>query len=161
MRSNSWNSISGSIYIECGFFNGKLIDSHTDKELPQSLIDELMLLFNFSEEKDYFEIEIPFLSSGFSDEGRFYGPPENCYPPEFNDERILDNCCVVTLYTYIDLYDKDACGWHKTEKKLSQDVSEELFEFYHDQIYDEELDFSQYDDSDYKYERMMGDKYDQ
>lgn len=155
MRSNSWNNISGSIYIECGFFNGKLIDSHTDKELPQSLADELMLLFNFSEEKGYFEIEVPFLSSGFSDPGKLYGPPEKCYPPEFYDERLLDGRCIVHLYTY------DSNGWKTNERDISQDVSEELFEFYHDQIYDEELDFSKYDDSDYKYERMMGDKYDQ
>lgn len=151
MKSNSWSNISGSIYIECGFVDGKLIDSHTDKELPQLLVVWLKTNFNFSEEKDYFEIEIPFLSSGFSDPGKLYGPPENCYPPEGDDERLLDDCCIVTLY-YI-LNEED--GWQKQSKNLSKEISEEIFEFYHDQIYDEELDFSQYDDSDYLYERLM------
>ncbi|HUS38944.1 MAG TPA: hypothetical protein VMX74_05815 [Pirellulales bacterium] len=33
---------------------------------------------------------LPFLSSGYSDPGVLSGPPENCYPPEGDDERLPD-----------------------------------------------------------------------
>ena len=33
---------------------------------------------------------LPFLSSGYDDPGHRYGPPEKCYPPEFDDERLPD-----------------------------------------------------------------------
>jgi hypothetical protein len=35
------------------------------------------------------ELEVNFESSGYYDPGRFYGPPENCYPEEWDDERLV------------------------------------------------------------------------
>ena len=153
--NKEWKNIEGSIYIECGFVNGKLIDSHTDQELPQSLINELKENFEINELNDYFEVEIPFTSSGFSDSGKLYGPPEKCYPPEYNDERLLDENCIVTFYYLID----KEMGWQKDFINLSKEVSEELFELYYDEIMEKELDFSQYDDSDERYERMIEERY--
>jgi len=37
------------------------------------------------------EVEIHFTCSGYNDPGRSYGPPENCYPPEGDEERELDH----------------------------------------------------------------------
>ena len=33
------------------------------------------------------ELEVNFESSGYYAPGKFYGPPENCYPEEYEDER--------------------------------------------------------------------------
>jgi hypothetical protein len=38
----------------------------------------------------YGEITIGFLSSGYYDPGKINGLPENCYPPEGEDERLID-----------------------------------------------------------------------
>jgi len=32
-------------------------------------------------------LEVDFTSSGYEDPGRVYGPPEDCYPPEGEEER--------------------------------------------------------------------------
>lgn len=37
----------------------------------------------------YLDMEVEFHSSGFYDSGRVYGPPEDCYPPEDEDERTI------------------------------------------------------------------------
>lgn len=157
-RIQEWNNIQGSIIIECGFVNGKLIDSQTDKELPQSLISNINKLFPYIKcynENNYsFEIIIKFLSSGYYDPGRIYGDPYYCYPPEGCDERTLDDRATIAMFNW-----SDAESSKSMIEYLDKNVSDELFEIYYEDITEKELDFSQYDDSDYQYEKMIEEKY--
>lgn len=85
------------------------------------------------------EIEAPFKSSGYSDPGKLSGAPEDCYPPESEDERNPDG--VATLYY------TDAEG--KTQHfDLTPEQTSDLFEVYCEDIDSVELDSScdDYDD---------------
>jgi hypothetical protein len=157
-KSKTWNNIEGKIYVECGFVEDYgtnliyLMDGHSNKILPVSLSKEIKKLFSdFDVFECFFEIIIPFVSSGYSDPGVRFSAPENCYPPEYNDERSLSDNCIIVLFCKI----KD--GFVKIPQKvLSTETSKELFEFYREQIEDEELDFEPYE---YDYESDYADKY--
>lgn len=45
------------------------------------------------------QILIYFTSTGYSDPGRTYGPPEDCYPPEVSDDRELVRVTIDDEYT--------------------------------------------------------------
>lgn len=151
-KSKTWNNIEGHIYVECGYIITNLIDGHSGKILPECLNKEVKELFSeFDVSECFFEIIIPFVSSGYSDPGVRFSLPENCYPPEYNDERNLSDNCIIVLFCKI----KD--GFLKIpQKNLSKQTSEELFEFYYNDIMDEELDFEPYE---YDYESDYADKY--
>ena len=70
---------------------------------------------------------LPFLSSGYSDPGRRSGPPENCYPPEGDDERIPDGLA------YLDL---GADG----RVELTAEQTDTLAELLREELYEAELE---------------------
>lgn len=123
-----WSNVPGNIYVECGFVDGKLVDTSMNA-LPDIVAKELKELFPTASDNDdtSFTLDIAFRSSGYYDPGKTYGPPENCYPPEGEDERLIDGQVVVSFV--------DA---EKT-KKLSKEASDELFSQFEDEIQKKEL----------------------
>lgn len=135
-----WRNVRGTLVLECGLYpdgvwateqrqykNGEWIV--TRKAIPEIVVQELKELFPSDDYMEYsFEMEICFTSSGYYDPGVLSGPPERCYPPEGDDERLLDEEVIVSFI-----------GEEKT-KRLSQKASEELFETFIDEIQEQELD---------------------
>ena len=52
------------------------------------MLPDFLFLPMFEKDMLTCELVIEFNSIGYYDPGQFYGPPENCYPPEHDDERI-------------------------------------------------------------------------
>ena len=74
-------------------------------------------------------LEINFLSSGYNDPGRSYGPPERCYPPEGDDERIFDEA----VY-----YFATATGYGKPSK-FCDAIGQKVFDAIEDAVATAEL----------------------
>ena len=92
---------------------------------------ELGMLRNFMIEKeaDWGELIIKFSSKGFNDPGSMYGGPHNLgYPPESDDERLLTIVYIQTHIPTIGII------------KLPEEVQDELFEIYKEDIYEVELE---------------------
>ena len=70
---------------------------------------------------------LPFLSSGYYDPGRLYGPPEDCYPPEDGDERLPDGLAYIDLGTTITV-------------PLTAEQTELLAELLRDELYEVKLE---------------------
>ena len=75
------------------------------------------------------ELVIHFTSSGYYDPGQTWGLPENCYPPEREDERLLSFA----------KFDGIA---------LPKVVADECFEFFGDLVEEADLDENYYADPD-------------
>lgn len=98
-RVRSWHRVAGVCALEFyGDWKGngfRYFWAKNDQPMP----DEIGRVFQHAltriEEKsdepvESGEILIHFRSSGYYDPGRTYGPPEDCYPPEGDEERTLD-----------------------------------------------------------------------
>jgi len=72
-------------------------------------------------------VVLPFRSSGYYDPGVRSGPPEHCYPPESDDERLPDG------NGYLDL-GADA------RIELTKEQTERLFDLLQKEVYDTELE---------------------
>lgn len=62
-------------------------------ELPQELqwvLSQLYPSAGYYDGSEY-TLDITFLSSGYDDPGVCSGPPEGCYPPEGEDDRVLSD----------------------------------------------------------------------
>jgi hypothetical protein len=133
MKKTEWKNVRGNVYVECAFVNGKLVDT-SNKALPEIVAKELRELFPMAvgdnEEDTCFELDIEFMSSGYYDPGKIYGPPEDCYPPEGDDERELYNLVVASFHN---------AGVNEKTQKLSKQASEELFNLYEQEVKDAEL----------------------
>jgi hypothetical protein len=75
------------------------------------------------------ELVIEFESSGYYDPGKTYGPPENCYPPEGDDERE-----VTDVYIFSDGH----------RYAIDQSLWEDIEELFRDQIEEAEIDTYDY-----------------
>jgi hypothetical protein len=127
-KIHRWRNRPGHICIEIVVGDDdKWMDVHTEKELPDSVQKELDALYGKNDpkraDKLWGEIVIKFVSSGYYDPGRTYGDPYHCYPPEGDDERELDGLAIVNSLD-----------------GLSKKASQELFDFYEDEIYDVQID---------------------
>ena len=83
------------------------------------------------------EIEIHFESTGFHEDARLYGPPENCSPEEHEDERTLVSA-TLTFWS--------ATGEHTI--KLTKEQQQQIFDAHEKEIDNTEmddLDVGQYD----------------
>lgn len=89
--------------------------SHAWKNVPGELLTDVSLV-------------LPFLSSGFSDPGQMHGPPEACYPPEGDDERIPD-----PDGAYLD-FGKDG------QVALTPEQTDTLAELLREELYDADLE---------------------
>lgn len=71
---------------------------------------------------------LPFLSSGYYDPGVTNGPPERCYPPEGDDERLPNGVA------YLDL------GTRDNRVEFTKEQTERLFELLESEIHEAELE---------------------
>ena len=70
------------------------------------------------------ELTIEFLSSGYYTPAQTYGPPENCYPEEGDEERIFDRASI-------------------DGKEIPQEVGQKLFDLLTNEIDEVELDYTE------------------
>lgn len=79
---HSWSGLVGECFIEIG-------NDTLSADTLWALINHLRDNGHYpSASEDTLNIEV--VCSGYSDPGRTYGPPEDCYPPEEDDERELE-----------------------------------------------------------------------
>lgn len=141
-----WSGVSGSIVLEIYRKlddNDKPVEPETwidgmECQLPQILVDEIKTLFpeQYKIEQAWFEVVIEFESSGYYEPAKIHGLPENCYPEEGDDERIVER---VMIYPELEN------GYDKKGKVASKAVQDELEGLYQEEINDEELDHGDYD----------------
>lgn len=109
----SWKNVEGTVYVSVSVKDGKVVaysnktsripvkneNEHTiryeyvNEEVEHSgeHFQALLSLFSHYDPKpEELEMAIHFLSSGYYTPAYTSGPPENCYPEEFDDERLLD-----------------------------------------------------------------------
>ncbi len=82
MRSNRWHNVPFTISLDLATERGQLVD---DSAVP---VDCLTVPAG-CEEGECVTLELDCESSGYYDPGRTYGLPEDCYPPEGEDERAV------------------------------------------------------------------------
>ena len=87
-----------------------------------------MNLRQFYSGDDVIELVIEFESDGYYDAGRVSGPPEDCYPPEGDDERTLSEA-------YLSISPKE-------QIELPVEVQQELFDYFYEEIKEVEIDTS-------------------
>jgi len=107
-------SLSINVTIEA---DGTLFDLDNDRAIPIRIAEE-----HRGEAVE--ELTIDARSSGYYDPGVLSGPPERCYPPEGDDERIVEGASIT-------------CGDRRIE--LSKEAAEKLFEMYETEIMECEL----------------------
>ena len=140
-----WEDIPGSIYIECCYNdNGLLCNCDNDKELPESINDEIAMLYleeNLIDDSNFaIEIEIRFLCNGGYDPGKRFDAPENCYPPEYDDERLLSG--VFVHYHKINTEGPSEI----IKKEVSHVVACDLFGFFEKDVIREYINYADYGD---------------
>lgn len=109
-----WRNVAGTYSIEIYTHELRAYDTD-DQEL--SCLSAFCFVHGIADG----ELIIEFNSSGYNDPGSMYGGPDNLgYPPEGDDERLLDAC-------YID------------DRKVSDAIANELFDLYLSQIEEVEL----------------------
>ena len=118
MPPTRWNT-TADFSIELTVDEGIVWDDGNEVPAPQWL-HELSLLGLFICLDDA-ELNIEFTSEGYEDPGCTYGPPENCYPPEGEDERLLSEATINGIV-------------------LPPKLSQELFDLYEEKIMDVEID---------------------
>ena len=161
-----WSGVPGSITLEiCRKLddNDKPIEPETwvvvddEKPLSQILVDEIKTLFpeQYKIEQAWFEVVIEFESSGYYQPAKIYGLPENCYPEEGYDERIVEQVMI---------YPESGHGYEKKGKAASKSCMAELEGLYQEEINDKELEYGGDDGPEYdpcdKYDRNDDYKYD-
>jgi hypothetical protein len=140
MRGDRWNDVPVSLYIECVevvdpkdlplyLGHDERQNRLVEKALKGSIIVWKMqrtsgniqgtllkiytceVLNKYAGASRYVDISIDALSSGYYDPGRISGPPDSCYPPEGEDERVI---------TYVTLIFYDDDGGVVSEIKLNE-----------------------------------------
>jgi hypothetical protein len=96
-RAKSWHG-KAETPVEIVADDGAFFFARQDQELSPNLVGAIC--------KDApgwlavsrpLELVVCWTFSGYYDPGRSYGPPERCYPPEYEDEREI---CGVALYRF-------------------------------------------------------------
>ena len=114
MRGDRWNNVPGIFTVELAVEDNTIINSDGDVlKLSQAAVAELLPLD--------MDIAIHFRSNGYYDPGVCSGPVEKCYPPEGEDERILEFATAGTI-------------------KLSAGTAQALFDLYEEKIMEVEID---------------------
>ena len=136
---NSWSNVSGELAIELYGNDGEAVDTifdaHDDQPVPAITPDMVPKI-----KEDSYDLVIEFLSSGYYDEGKTYGPPENCYPPEGEDERVPSRAYLIH---YVNDYPADSpAKLLRREIELSSEKMNELFDHFQTRIEEVELEES-------------------
>jgi len=87
MRRNGkekWSGVEGQVSLEADTLNDR------------SRAAIALLRSADPDERQFDELEVNFESSGYSDPGRYDGAWENCYPAEYEDERIVTDVFLTT-----------------------------------------------------------------
>jgi hypothetical protein len=129
-----WSRVSGTFSVELFYYDGKepvwerqtwdnqnKKYTYVDTEFP-------MNLRQFYSGDDVIELVIEFESDGYYDPGRVSGAPEDCYPPEGDDERTLSE-------VYLSISPKERI-------ELPVEVQQELFDYLYEEIEEVEIDTS-------------------
>ena len=133
MRSKGeWSGIPGHVIIEVDYEPGRGW-ADLDGRLFPYLVE---CLLPHPAEEDAGTITIDFTSSGYYDPGKTSGLPENCYPPEGDDERTVEDATFSTIVC-------DDGHWHDgSPVKLTAAALSELDGMYRDKIEDaDDLDW--------------------
>jgi hypothetical protein len=80
-RGQRWRNVAGKFIIECGLTDAGPVDVQ-ERKLPDALA-------SFLTAHEFDELVIEFRSSGYDDPGQTCGDPDDCYPPEGDDERTV------------------------------------------------------------------------
>lgn len=133
-NKNSWSNVSSEFTIELYESEGRIYDAHSDKLIPQITLD---MVPNIKDES--YELVIEFESSGYYDEGVSYGLPENCYPPESDEERIPIKALI---FWHPDKDTQNCVDSLKGGKELQLELSlqDELFELFQDEMNEVEIE---------------------
>ena len=131
---NSWSNVSGELAIELYANDGEAVDTifdaSDDKPVPAITPDMVPKI-----QEDSYDLVIDFVSSGYYDSGRTSGPPENCYPPEGDEERVPARAYLIH-YTAGD----ELGAITKEEIELSSEKMNALFNHFEDKINEVELE---------------------
>ncbi len=84
-RVRRWNT-NGTFSVEVGTVDGVWVEAHSEKPLHHDIVHAIE---HAAPGVEWGEIVIPFSSKGCYDPGSTYDP-DTAYPPEGNDERLLN-----------------------------------------------------------------------
>jgi len=126
----TWSNVPGTFPVELFIADGEVCDA--DDVVPEILWPFVM--------EDGCELIIEFRSSGYYDPGRTYGDPDDCYPPEGDDERLVDEVYLFLDNEKIKLPRAILVTSHNPHSVEEIDLWDELFEHYSEAIQEVELD---------------------
>ena len=140
---NSWSNVSGELAIELYGNDGEAVDTifdaDDDQPVPAIAPDMVPKI-----KEDSYDLVIEFLSSGFYDEGKTFGPPENCYPPEGDEERVPSRAYLIH---YVRVSDNVPPFLSESQEiELSPEKMNELFDHFQTRIEEVELEQPWYED---------------
>jgi len=122
MAKNSWSNVYGEITVD-----------FENSSFEQNVLDHLVSLAKKNDmvvsEDDllYSPVTIGFLSTGYYDSGKYYGPWEDSYPEEESDEREMESVSIWIKDKEVDIDDKA--------------IAEIIFDHHSKQIQEVELEF--------------------
>lgn len=119
-----WTNVSGEFTVELYKHDGKVFTTDTDKEIDFQFLRDIPM-----DDDHCYEIVIDFLSTGYYDPGCNWGPIENSYPPEGDDERELFRAYVLE-------------SGHEAREKIPLKVidQQKLFAHYEEDIQNQEIE---------------------
>jgi len=121
----------------------KPLDIDIKEVVTEKAANFLLEILGRQEKYLYVDMEIQYSVNGYYDPGCTYGPPENCYPPESDEERTVEYSTLC----------------------LAKDISVDIPDTHFNKIYDafeKEItsrDFTPDDDGDYDYDYDDRDDY--
>jgi hypothetical protein len=132
-----WHRVPGEFTQEFAFYDGAF-RLPCGTEIGELLGPSSMILHKDSEDEETFEFVVSFTSSGYYDPGRVSGPPEDCYPPEGDDEREMSGVKVVWM----------GISGESRKLDLSESEAQDVFDHFITEIGEVEID-EDYDVGDY------------
>ena len=125
-----WTNVPGTVVVEVYAEGGAYFDASMQKIIPAELRQAIASRFPLqnNEDRDWWEVDIRFTSSGYYQSARISGPPEDCEPAEGDDERLLESVRI------------SPCGGLGYNEGLSvllpADEADVIFELYRQQVED-------------------------
>jgi hypothetical protein len=135
---SSWTNVPGTATVDFSWEDMFDEEAENPVELQLLLLEAVLKKYGdvkIDPEKEFSDaqLEIEFTSTGYCDPGKLSGPPEDCYPPEGDDERSLVTIELsTTSYSVI----------------IEGDLADKLFAKYASDVDDVEIDESN-DDGGY------------
>lgn len=127
--NSKWNDVPGTVVVEVCFEGGEYLDSSTLKTIPAELHAAIVSRFplRFTDELNWWEVDIEFNSSGYHQDER-KGTPDDCCPAEHLDERVM---------TGVRISPSGGFGYNEGQSvRLPADEASVIFELYRQQVED-------------------------